>query len=114
MKELICIVCPRGCHLKVEEGEELSVRGNGCLRGVEYGKNEVTHPMRMVTSTVKITGALHRRCPVKTSTAGPKEKIAEIMQALTAVTLTAPVYSGQIVIAKVAGTSADIVCTRSM
>lgn len=27
MKELICIVCPRGCHLKVEEGEELSVRG---------------------------------------------------------------------------------------
>ena len=37
MKELICIVCPRGCHLKVEEGEELSVRGNGCLRGVEYG-----------------------------------------------------------------------------
>lgn len=114
MKDLICIVCPRGCHLKVEEGEPVSVTGNRCPRGAEYGKNEVTHPTRMVTSTVKITGALHRRCPVKTSAAVPREKIMEIMQALADVTLTAPVHCGQVVLSKAAGTSADIICTKSM
>lgn len=114
MKELICIVCPRGCHLKVEEGEAVSVTGNSCPRGAEYGKNEVTHPMRMVTSTVKITGALHRRCPVKTNTAVPREKMTEIMQALETVVLISPVYRGQTVIKNVAGTLADIVCTKSM
>ena len=43
MKELICIVCPRGCHLKVDA--ELNVTGNACPRGIVYGKKEVTAPM---------------------------------------------------------------------
>lgn len=33
MKELICIVCPRGCHLKVDEACGYTVTGNGCPRG---------------------------------------------------------------------------------
>ena len=40
MKELICITCPRGCHLKVDE-ENMTVTGNSCNRGKEYGLNEV-------------------------------------------------------------------------
>ena len=31
-KELICISCPKGCHLKVDE-EANKVTGNGCPRG---------------------------------------------------------------------------------
>ena len=41
MKELICIVCPKGCHLKVDEENGCAVTGNGCPRGAEYGKNEL-------------------------------------------------------------------------
>lgn len=37
MKELICIVCPRGCHLKVDEANDYAVTGNSCPRGAEYG-----------------------------------------------------------------------------
>ena len=33
MKKLVCIVCPRGCRLTVEEGEEIRVSGNACPRG---------------------------------------------------------------------------------
>ena len=46
MKELICIVCPKGCHLKVDEENGCAVTGNGCPRGAEYGKNELLHPAR--------------------------------------------------------------------
>ncbi len=114
MKELICIVCPKGCHLKIDDENGFSVTGNRCPRGAEYGKNELVRPMRMVTSTVKIQGALHRRCPVKTSVSVPKEKMKEIMRELAHIELTAPVTCGQIVLKNIAGTDADIVCTKSM
>ena len=36
MKELICIVCPRGCHLHVDDENGYTVSGNSCpaRRGV--------------------------------------------------------------------------------
>ena len=43
MKELICIVCPNGCHLKVDEENGYNVTGNKCERGAEYGKAELLH-----------------------------------------------------------------------
>ena len=55
MKEFICTVCPRGCRLKVDE-KKLTVTGNGCIRGIEYGKNEAVNPKRILTSTVSIEG----------------------------------------------------------
>ena len=57
MTELICIGCPRGCHLKVDEQNGYAVSGNSCPVGAEYGKNELTNPTRVLTSTVRITGA---------------------------------------------------------
>ena len=44
MKELICIVCPRGCHLKVDEANGCKVTGNSCPRGEQYGKAELLNP----------------------------------------------------------------------
>ena len=51
MKELICITCPKGCHLKVDE-QTYAVTGNSCPRGAVYGANELRNPVRVVTSTV--------------------------------------------------------------
>ena len=90
MKELICIVCPKGCHLRVDEDNGYAVTGNGCPRGAEYGKIELTHPTRVVTSTVKCQGAAHPRCPVKTNQAIPKELIFQAMKALDGVELAGP------------------------
>ena len=114
MKELICIVCPKGCHLKVDENNDYKVTGNGCERGVEYGKNELINPIRVITSTVKIEGALHRRCPVKTNTSIPKGKMMEVVKELDSITLKSPVNVGDVVIKNVANTGADIVSTKSM
>lgn len=114
MKELICIVCPKGCHLHVDEEKDYAVTGNGCPRGAEYGKMELTHPTRVVTSTVRCRQAAHPRCPVKTDRAIPKKLMFRAMAALDQVELTAPVQVGQVVVENVCGTGANFVAARDL
>lgn len=114
MKELICIVCPKGCHLKVDDENGYAVTGNGCPRGAEYGKMELTHPTRVVTSTVRCDGGAHPRCPVKTDRAVPKKLMFQVMEALDGVSLAAPVRVGQVVVEHVCGTEANVVAARDL
>ena len=114
MKELICIVCPKGCHLHVDEANGYQVTGNGCPRGAEYGKIELTHPTRVVTSTVRCAGGRYPRCPVKTDRPVPKERIFDVMRALDEVEVAAPVQVGQVVISDVCRTGANVVATRAI
>lgn len=87
MTELICITCPKGCHLTVDEENDYAVKGNACPRGAEYGKNELKNPKRVVTSTVKTTSEEHPRCPVKTNGAIPKGKCLRQWKCSTALFL---------------------------
>jgi len=113
--ELICIVCPRGCRLKVYTDNNFKVAGNECERGEVYGRDELKNPMRVVTSTVKITGSkINRRCPVKTLNPIPKHLIFDAMRLLNSVELTAPIESGSIVVDDICGTGIPFVTTRGM
>ena len=114
MKELICIVCPKGCRLHVDETDGYKVSGNSCPRGEEYGKIELTNPTRTITSTVAVRGAVHPRCPVKTTKPIPKGLIVQAMETLNGLELTAPVALGQVAVANVCGTGADFVTTRGL
>ena len=114
MKELVCIVCPKGCRLHVDEENGYAVTGNSCPRGAEYGHNEIKNPMRVLTSTVKLTGGLYRRCPVKTEKAVPKGKLLEIVQELNAVSLTSPVKIGQVALENAAGTGVNVIVTKDL
>lgn len=114
MTELICIVCPKGCHIKVDEQNDCAVTGNGCKRGEAYGKKELTNPTRVVPSTVKINGGAHRRLPVKTSEPIPKAMIFDAMKLLDAVEVTSPVKRGEVVYKNILGTGIDFIATRDM
>lgn len=114
MTELICITCPKGCHLKVDEENDYAVTGNSCPRGAEYGKNELKNPKRVVTSTVKTNSAGHPRCPVKTNGAIPKGKMFEAMRLLDDVTLAAPVKVGDVVVKDLFGTGVDFVACKNI
>lgn len=113
MKNIICTLCPKGCHLSVDL-ENMTVSGNNCPRGVKYGISELTAPMRTLTSTVKIDGAICRRCPVRSSADVPRESVTEIMKLLDTVQLTAPVSLGDVIFENVLGTGADIIVTRNL
>lgn len=114
MKELICIVCPKGCHLQVDETNDYAVTGNGCPRGAEYGKAELTHPTRVVTSTVRCAGGLYPRCPVKTDRPVPKNMMFAVMEELNRVEVSAPAPLGTVVIENVCGTGASVVTCRPL
>lgn len=114
MKEIVCIVCPKGCRLRVDEANGFAVTGNACQRGETYGKDEVMHPTRVITSTVQVSGGLYPRCPVKTDRPIPKEKIYEAMKALDDVCLNAPVPLGKIVVENICDTGANFVATRNL
>ncbi len=111
-KNLICICCPRGCHLTVDEN--MSVSGNFCPRGAKYAIDELTHPTRIVTSTVKVNDGSYSVCSVKTASPVPKEKIFEVMEEINKVELKAPVSIGDIVIKNVLNLSVDIIATENI
>lgn len=114
MTDLICICCPKGCHLSVDEKNNFSVTGNSCPRGAEYGKSEVTHPVRVVTHTVKTTSKEHPRLSVKTNIPVPKEKIFDIIDALNKIQISTPVKIGDIIIKNVCETGSDIIATQNI
>lgn len=115
-REMICINCPLGCMLFVEQNEagEVRVSGNTCPRGAEYGRTEATAPKRVLTSTVRIRGEKGRVVPVKTAVPIPKEKIGACMEALKEVEVELPVQIGEVVAEDVAGTGVCVVVTKSM
>ena len=111
-RELTCIVCPMGCSLTVtisESGEVLSVAGQTCKRGEEYGKNECLHPVRTLTTTAKT--AAGRPIPVKTASPIPKEKLFEAMELVNRLEVSLPVCIGDVLMEDLFG--AKLVATAN-
>lgn len=114
MTNLICITCPKGCHLTVDEEHDYAVTGNSCPRGAVYGKSELLHPVRTITSTVRIHGAPIPRLPVKTDQPIPKEKMFDCMALLDTIDVQAPIHVGDVVAAHILDTDVNIVATKSL
>ena len=114
-RSLTCILCPRGCRLEVSlEGNAREVSGAGCPRGIAYAEEELRQPVRMVTSTVALSGADLRRLPVKTARPVPKDSVLPVVKALRDVRVCAPVHMGDVVLKNAAGTGTDVVAARSV
>lgn len=64
--EMVCIVCPNGCRLKVSrDGDKIDVQGAKCKRGVAFGTTELTNPTRSLTTTVDTAFSDMPACPSK-------------------------------------------------
>ena len=113
MRELLCINCPIGCRLTVEEGpdHELAVTGNRCPKGEAYALQEIRAPKRVVTALMKIEG-FDQPMSVKTSQAVPKEKIFPCVEALRQTQLKPPIHCGDVLIENLCDTGADVMATR--
>ena len=112
MKELTCIVCPRGCRLTIDDN--LNVTGNSCPRGAQYAKDELTNPKRMITSFVRVKNRENTVVSVKTSTSIPKGMIFDVMNEIDKVRVTAPTKIGDVAIKNVLNTGADIIITKNI
>ena len=114
--ELDCIVCPMSCHLYVvmEQDTILKVEGNTCLRGERFARQEITCPMRMVTTTIQIHHALHPLLPVITSQSVPKDKIFAIMEICKTLEVEAPVLANEVLVENIADSKADLLASRTL
>ena len=112
MREFICIECPKGCHLKVDDA--LNVTGNTCPRGLKYAINEITCPKRVITSTVVIKSKLVSRLPVMSENELPKEKMFDVVNEIAKVRLEAPVKCRDVIIENVCDTGVNIIATRTI
>lgn len=112
MKELICIVCPRGCRMRADAA--MHITGNACPRGEKYARTELTAPVRTLTSTIKIAGADLDRCPVKTDRPIPKHLLFEAMRQVNAIEAAAPLPAGSVVLSRLCGTEANVVTTKAV
>lgn len=110
-RELICIVCPKGCNMtaEIENGKVLSVSGNTCKRGEEYAINECTNPVRCVTTTMKTENG--ETVSVKTDTPVAKEKMFELMKIINSKKVVLPILVGDVIIENVFG--CNIIATQN-
>lgn len=110
-REMTCIICPRGCSLVVElEGKKvLGVKGNACKRGVDYAVAECTCPTRTLTTTVMTESG--EVVAVKSNKPVPKELLFDCMNEINACIAPANVRQGDVVIANLLDTGADIIVT---
>ncbi|WP_017307223.1 DUF1667 domain-containing protein [Spirulina subsalsa] len=112
----LCIGCPMGCRLEVEEAEGniVEIRGFSCKRGEQYATQEHTEPRRMVTTTVQVDDGIWARLPVKTQEPIPKDRVVELCQTLRQVRVQSPVTLGDVILPNALGLGVDVVASRSI
>lgn len=114
-KNVTCIICPVGCRIEVEieNGNILNLSCYRCRRGLQYAKDEVTSPKRILTTTVRLKAKGAHVLPVRTRAPIPKSLLQEAMKELKSVSVSAPVKMGDVVLKDVAGTGVDVIASRS-
>ncbi len=113
---LTCIGCPLGCTLTAKALAENAweVDGYTCSRGLEYARKELTAPRRTVTSTVRVSGGKAPVVSVRTATDVPKNAVFQVMEAVNALEVAAPVAIGDVLCEDIAGTGVALVATKAV
>jgi Uncharacterized protein with conserved CXXC pairs len=114
-KDFICIHCPMGCRLQVglEQDEVKSVEGQACNRGVEYARQEATHPVRTVTALMRLADR-SQPLSVKTSGPVPKDLVFACVKAIYKTHPKAPIRCGEALIENICGTGVSVISTRDV
>lgn len=117
-----CTTCPSECLLTVEverdaDGavvEVRSVTGNSCPRGDKFAHQELTCPMRVLTTTVAVSGGEETLLPVRTAEAIPLELHAQAMNLIRGLVLNAPIRMGDVVLHNLLDTGTDLIASMDI
>ena len=117
-----CTTCPSECHLTVEverdaDGavvEMRSVTGNNCPRGDTFAHQELTCPMRVLTTTVAVSGGDGALLPVRTTEAIPLAVHAQAMDLIRGQVVKAPIRMGDVVLEDLLHTGIDLIASMDI
>lgn len=115
-KQLICVNCPKGCHITVdlENDKPVNVRGYTCEQGKKYAMQETVDPMRVLTSTVKIENGTLNVLPVITEHEIPLRLWKEAMKEISKISVCAPVSEGDVIAENFLNTGVNLISSRTI
>ena len=117
-----CTTCPSECLLTVEVkrdtdgavAEVRSVTGNNCPRGDKFAHQELTCPMRVLTTTVAVSGGEEALLPVRTSEAIPLTLHAQAMDLIRGLIVNAPIRMGDVVLPDLLNTNINLIASMDI
>lgn len=117
-----CTTCPSECLLTVEVERKAdgsiaavhSVTGNSCPRGDKFAHQELTCPMRVLTTTVAVSGGDETLLPVRTAEAIPLALHAQAMNLIRGVVVEAPIRMGDVVLEDLLNTGIDLIASMDI
>lgn len=117
-----CTTCPSECLLAVEVVRDAngavvevrSVTGNNCPRGDKFAHQELTCPMRVLTTTVAVSGGDEALLPVRTAEAIPLELHTQAMDVIRGLVLGDPVRMGDVVLPNLLNTGIDLIASMDI
>ena len=120
--QFTCTTCPSECLLTVEVerdtdgavAEVCSVTGNSCPRGDKFAHQELTCPMRVLTTTVAVSGGDEALLPVRTAEAIPLELHAQAMDLIRGLVVEAPIRMSDVVRPNLLDTGTDLIASMDI
>ncbi len=117
-----CTTCPSECLLTVEverdaDGavvEVRSVTGNSCPRGDKFAHQELTCPMRVLTTTAAVSGSNEALLPVRTAEAIPLELHPQAMDLIRGLVVNAPIRMGDVVLEHLLTKGIDLISSMDI
>lgn len=117
-----CTTCPSECLLTVEVkrgadgavAEVRSVTGNSCPRGDTFAHQELTCPMRVLTTTVAVSGGDEALLPVRTAEAIPLALHAQVMDLIRGLVVDAPIRVSDVVLPNLLDTGTDLIASMDI
>lgn len=117
-----CTTCPSECLLTVEVERDAdgavvevhSVTGNSCPRGDKFAHQELTCPMRVLTTTVAVSGGDEALLPVRTAEAIPLALHAQAMDLIRGLIIDAPIRMGDVVLEDLLNTGIDLIASMDI
>ena len=117
-----CTTCPSECLLTVEVERDAgghvaavrSVTGNSCPRGDKFAHQELTCPMRVLTTTLAVSSGDEALLPVRTVEAIPLELHAQAMALIRGLVVNAPIHMGDIVLENLLDTNIDLIASMDI
>lgn len=117
-----CTTCPSECLLTVEVernadghvAEVHFVTGNSCPRGDKFAHQELICPMRVLTTTVAVSGGDEALLPVRTAEAIPLALHAQAMALIRGLVVNAPIHMGDIILPNLLDTNINLIASMDI
>lgn len=117
-----CTTCPSECLLTVEVERDADgavvevhfVTGNSCPRGDTFAHQELTCPMRVLTTTVAVSGGDEALLPVRTTEAIPLALHTKAMDLIRGLIVGAPIRMGDVVLENLLNTNINLIASMDI